>query len=141
MALSLTSQIKAKRQAFSVARTLGLSSSLEQTLSALLQEIAQKVGNIDLQVVIAPAASTTDLVVADVACKLFGYFGKGGATARAVNWADHASSANSPTTILPVGVSEQVAYVFPKGSAFANGLTFDEAGASGANGFFIIGAA
>lgn len=141
MALSTQDAVKAKRRAFSAARTLGLSSALTQVLSALFQEIAQKYGNVNLQVVEAPAASTTDLVIADVACKLYGYFGKGGATARAVNWADHASSANSPTTILPVGVSEQVAYVFPAGSAFANGITFDEAGAGGANGFFLIGAA
>lgn len=140
MALATQAAIKAKRQAFSVCKTLGLSSSLEQTLSALFQELGQKKGNPDLQVVVAPAASTTDLVVADVACKLYGYFAKGGATARAVRWDDNATTAGT-TTVIPVGVAEQVAYVWPSGAAYANGLTFDEAGAGGANGFFIIGAA
>lgn len=141
MALSTQAAVKAKRRAFSASKVLGLSSSAEQILSALFQELSQKKGNPDLQIVEAPAASTTDLVVADVACKLYGYFAKGGATARTTNWADHASSANTPTTTIPVGVGETVAYVWPAGSAFANGITFDESGASGANGFFIIGAA
>ena len=114
---------------------------MSQTLSALFQELAQKQQNPDLQVVEAVANGATDAVVADVACKLYGVFLKGGATARAVTWADHATSANTPTTTLPVGVSEQVAYVYPAGQAYANGLTFDEAGAGGASGFFIIGAA
>jgi hypothetical protein len=47
----------------------------------------------------------------------------------------------APTTIIPVGVSEQVAYLWPAGAAYANGITFDEAGAGGASGFAIIGAA
>lgn len=141
MALSTQSAVKAKRRAFSASKTMGLSESVNQMLSALFQELSQKKGNPDLQIVEAVAASTTDAVVADVACKLYGFFAKGGATARAVNWADHASSANSPTTIIPVGVAEQVAYVWPYGAAYTTGITFDEAGAGGANGFFIIGAA
>lgn len=141
MALATQDAVKAKRRALSALTVFGLSSSVAQALSALFQELAQKRGNPNLQVVEAPAASTTDLVIADVACKLYGYFAKGGATARAVNWADHATSANTPTTILPVGVAEQVAYIWPAGAAYANGITFDEAGAGGASGFFIIGAA
>lgn len=141
MALSTQSAVKAKRRAQSALKTFGLSSAISQALSALFQELAQKAGNPDLQIVEAVAASTTDAVVADVACKLYGVFLKGGATARAVNWADHATSANSPTTIIPVGVSEQVAYLWPAGAAYATGITFDEAGAGGASGFFIIGAA
>lgn len=140
MALSTQSAVKAKRRAFAAVQTLGLSSSIAQALSALFQELSQKSGNPDLQIVEAPAASTTDLVIADVACKLYGYFAKGGATARAVRWDDNATTAGT-TTVIPVGVSEQVAYVWPGGAAYANGLTFDEAGAGGANGFFIIGAA
>lgn len=141
MALSTQDAYKAKRRAFSAIRTMGMSSAVSQVLSALFQELAQKYGNPNLQIVEAPAASTTDLVVADTACKFYGYIGKGGATARAVNWADHASSSATPTTILPVGVSQEVAYVFPAGKSHTTGLTFNEAGAGGANGFFIIGAA
>lgn len=141
MALATQDAVKARRRAFSALQTFGLSSSISQALSALFQELAQKYGNPNLQVVEAVANSTTDAVVADVACKLYGVFLKGGATARAVNWADHASSAATPTTILPVGVAEQVAYIWPGGAAYANGITFDEAGAGGASGFFIVGAA
>jgi len=141
MALATQDAVKAKRRAFSALQTFGESSSMSQILSAFFQEHAQKNGNVNLQVVEAVANSTTDAVVADVACKLYGVFLKGGATARAVTWADHASSAGTPTTTIPVGVAEQVAYVWPAGAAYANGITFDEAGAGGASGFFIIGAA
>lgn len=140
MALSTQAAVKAKRRAFSAIQTMGLSSSLQQALSALFQETAQKYGNPDLQVVEAVAASTADAVVANVACHLYGVFLKGGATARAVQWADHASSSGTPTTLIPVGVSEQVAYIWPGGAAYVNGITFNEAGTGGANGFFIVGA-
>lgn len=141
MALTTQAGVLAKRRAFSAAVTMGLSSALTQALSTLFQELSQKTGNPNLQIVYAVANSTTDAVVADVACKLYGVFLKGGATARAVTWADHATSANTPTTTIPVGVAEQVGYVWPNGAAYANGITFDEAGVGGASGFFIIGAA
>lgn len=141
MTIATQAAVKAKRRALSAVQTFGLSSSIGQCISALFQELAQKAGNPDLAVVEAPAASTTDLVIADVPCKLYGYFAKGGGTARAVNWADHASSANSPTTIIPVGATETVAYIWPQGAAYSSGITFDEAGASGASGFFLIGPA
>lgn len=141
MALATQEAVKAKRRAFSALKTMNLNSSISQVLSALFQELSQKYGNPNLQVVEAVANSTTDAVIGDVALKLYGVFLKGGATARAVTWADHASSASTPTTTIPVGVGEQVAYVWPAGAAYANGLTFDEAGTGGASGFFIIGAA
>lgn len=140
MALSTQAAVKAKRRAFSAIQTFGFSSAISQALSALFQELAQKYSNPDLQVVEAVAASTTDAVVADAACKLYGVFLKGGASAADVRWADHASSANSPTTTLAIGIGEQTAYIYPAGKAFANGLTFDESGTGGPNGFFIIGA-
>lgn len=141
MAISVVSALKAKRQAFSAAQSLGLGSSLTQLLSAFFQEHAQKNGNLDLLVVTAVAASTTDAVVAGEACKLYGVFLKGGASAADIRWADHATSANSPTVTIPVAISEQIALVSVAGKAMTTGLTFDESGASGANGFFIIGAA
>lgn len=139
MALSTQAAVKAKRRAKNAIRTFATSPQLDVLLDALFSALAVN-GNPDVQVVEAVANSTTDAVVADAPCKLYGVFLKGGATARAVNWADHASSANSPTTIIPVGVAEQVAYLWPAGAAYANGITFDEAGTGGASGFFIIGA-
>jgi hypothetical protein len=141
MALSTQDALKVKRKAFSAVRTLGLSSAVSQSLNSLFQEVSQKYGNPNLQFVDMVAASTTDAVVADVACKLYGVFFKGGATARDIRWADHATDASSPSTTIAVGVSEQGAYVYPGGKAFTTGLTFDQSGASGPNGFFIIGPA
>ena len=141
MALSTQAAVKAKRRAFAAIQTLGFSSSQSQLLSILFQELSQKKGNPDLQVVEAVAASTTDAVVADAACKLYGVFLKGGASAADVRWADHASSANTPTTTLAIGASENAAYIFPGGKAFSNGITFDESGTGGSSGFFIIGPA
>lgn len=138
MSLSVVAAVKAKRRAKNAIRTFATSTALDVLLDTLFSQLAQN-GNPDLLIVEAVANSTTDAVVAAEACKLYGVFLKGGATARAVNWADHASSANSPTTIIPVGVAEQVAYIWPAGAAYANGITFDEAGTGGASGFFIIG--
>lgn len=139
MPLTTQAAVKAKRRAKNAIRTFATSTALDVLLDTLFSALAVN-GNPDLQIVEAVANSTTDAVVADAPCKLYGVFLKGGATARAVNWADHASSANSPTTIIPVGVAEQVAYLWPAGAAYANGITFDEAGTGGASGFFIIGA-
>lgn len=143
MALSTTSGLKAKRQAFSLLNkdVFGMSSILSQALSTLFQELAQKKGNPDLQVVPMQANSTTDAVIADVACKLYGVFLKGGSSAADLRWADHASSANSPTTTIAIGASEDLALIYTTGKAFSNGLTFDESGTNGASGFAIIGAA
>ncbi len=141
MALATSAALKAKRRAFSAVRTLVLNSSIEQQLSALFQELSQKYGNPDLQFVDAVAASTTDAVVCSDPCKLYAFVFKGGASARDVRWADHGTSADSPTTTIAVGIAEQGAYLYPAGKAFTTGLTFDESGAAGPNGFFIIGAA
>ena len=142
MALSTQSAFKAKRRAFNALKNLNFaSSSLEQLLSAFFQEVSQKKGNPDLQVVEFDAQSTTDAVIADAACKLYAVIGKAGSSAADVRWADHASSANTPTTTLAIGASEHFVYIFPGGKAMANGLTFDESGASGSKGVFIIGAA
>jgi hypothetical protein len=141
MALTLTSGLKAKRQALSQVVTFGFKPAAANTLSQFFQDISQIYGNPDLQLVPIVANSTTDAVVADVACKLYGIILKGGLTAADLRIADHATSANSPTVTLPVAVSQQVTLLFNGGTAYANGITFDESTTAGPTGFFIIGAA
>lgn len=141
MALSTQAIVKAKRRAFSAIKTFSQTSSLSQVLSTLFQEISQKYGAVDLQIVELDNLGTTDQVVADAPCKLYGVFLKGGSSGGDYRSADHASSANTPTTTIPVAASANVAYVIPAGKSFSNGLTVDASGANAWTGFAIIGAA
>lgn len=141
MALSTQAQVKAKRRAFHAVKNFGFTSSVSQVLSALFQEIAQKVGAIDLQVVELDNVGTTDQVVADAPCKLYGLFLKGGSAGGDFRSANHASSANTPTTTVPVAAAEQVVMSTPAGKAFSIGLTVDFSQANAGSGFAIIGAA
>ena len=140
MALLTQNIVKAKRRAFSAVKTFNLSSSLSQVLSALFQEISQKYGAVDLQVVELDNLGTTDQVVADAPCKLYGLFLKGGSAGGDYRSADHASSAATPTTTIPVAVSGQVVYAIPAGKSFTTGLTVDASQANAWTGFAIIGA-
>ena len=140
MALSTQSAVKVKRRAFSAISTFGFTSPISQLLSALFQELSQKYGNPALQFVPLDNSGTTDQVVADAPCKLYGLFLKGGSAGGDYRSADHASSANTPTTTIPIAASEQVAYTTPAGKAFATGLTIDFSAANAASGFAIIGA-
>ena len=83
MSLTLVDQIKVKRQAFSLIQTLGMSSSASQALSTLLQELAQKKGNVTLSVVVfdLQTSAATDAVIADAACTIYGIFAKKSSTA------------------------------------------------------------
>ena len=141
MALSLVSGLAAKRRAMSAVQTFGFKPAAANVISQFFQDLAQTFGNPNLQIVEFVAASTTDAVVADVACKLYGVVFKGGATARDIRWADHATAADSPTVTFPIAVAQQGELLFNGGTAYGTGLTFDESGAAGASGFFIIGAA
>lgn len=144
MALSTQSAVKAKRRAFNAVNTFAFRSSLSQLLSALFQELSQKYANPDLQVVELVDTGTTDIVVADAPCKLYALFLKGGSAGGDFRAADHASSANTPTTTIPVAAADPgFGFVYPAGKAYANGITVDASGSSGVNwsGFAIIGAA
>lgn len=139
MALSVVDQVKAKRRAFSAIRTFGFNSSVSQILSNLFQEISQKVGAAQLLVVELDNSGTTDQVVAGEACKLYGLFLKGGSAGGDYRSANHASSANSPTTTIPIAASEQFVMTTPAGKAFSTGLTVDASQADSWTGFALIG--
>lgn len=141
MALSTQNIVKAKRRAFHAVRNYGFSSSVSQVLSALFQEISQKYGAVDLQVVELDNLGTTDQVAADAPCKLYAVVLKGGSSGGDYRSADHASSANTPTTTIPVAAAAQVVYAIPAGKSFTTGLTVDASGANAWSGFVIIGAA
>jgi hypothetical protein len=141
MALALTSGLKAKRQAISLLQTFNFKPAAVNAVSQFFQDLAQSYGNPDLQLVPITAASTTDAVVADVACKFYGIVLKGGIAAADIRWADHATSANSPTVTYPVAIAAQLVLLHSGGTAYANGITFDESGVTGPTGFFVIGAA
>lgn len=118
-----------------------LNPSLNRLLKTFFEIHGQLNKNVDLLVVELDNTGTTDQVVADAACKLYFLGFKGGSVGGDYRAADHASSANSPTTTIPIAVSEQIAVVFPAGKAMANGLTVDFSAANTGIGIAIIGAA
>lgn len=153
--LSLVDQIKAKRQAFSLAKTLGFGSSAHQALSSLFQEMGQKKNTSQLQVLVFDqnSASAADSVVMDAACTLYGIFThKTTATAAWLKVSDNATTASSTAAefMTKLAAKGESASYFPAGFALANGLTLrSDTTASGStrsttgdgpNGFIIFGA-
>lgn len=139
MAISTQAAVLAKRRAFNYQSAIFQNTEVAELLKALFQTLAQTRKNPDLQVVELADSSTTDQVVADAACKLYGVFLKCGSTSRDFRAADHASSANSPTITVPITASGTAVLLHPEGRGLTTGLTVDFSGA-GATGFVIIGA-
>lgn len=141
MALSLQNFVIAKRHAFSDIRTFGFNSQVSQVLSALFQELSQKEFAPQLQIVEVVQNGTSNVVLANAACHLYGLAIIAATTADSFQAADSASSAGSPTTVVPLAIADQAVLTYPAGHAFANGITFNGLN-SGANitGFAIIGA-
>lgn len=156
MSLSLTTAVKAKRQAFSLMKTLAVSSSVEQAVSTLFQEIAQKVGNITLEVkpFDLQTSAASDAVIADAACKIYAIVTKkANATGAWLKGSDHATASSSTagewTKELNAAGSEVA--LFPAGFAQGTGWTFgadttaagstNSTAGDGPKGFVILGAA
>lgn len=123
MALSTQAAILAKRHAGNAARAFGFSSSITQLISTLFQELSQKKGNVDLQIVEVLQNGTSNVILANAACKLYGLFLVAPTVADSFTAADHASSAATPTVTLPMAIADTVAEVYPAGHAYANGIT------------------
>ena len=157
MAISVSSAIKAKRLAFSLAKTLNLGSSAHQALSTLFQELAQKKGNPDLQVVVfdLQTSAAADAVIADAACTLYGIFAKKSSTATGawLKGSDHASASSSTAAEFSQELNAanlEVAVVYPGGYAQGTGWTFgadttangstNSTAGDGPKGFVILGA-
>lgn len=124
MAISTQSAVLAKRHARNAVRVFGFNSSIEQTLSALFQELSQKKGNPDLQIVEVLQNGTSNVILANAACRLYGLFLSAPTVADSFTAADSASSAASPTITVPLSIADQFALVYPQqGHSYANGIT------------------
>lgn len=159
MSLTLQDQIKAKRRAANAVRVMAFGSQAQQVLSALFQEISQKLGTgLQLQVVEVDlqTSSGADVVVADTPCKLYGaFFRKANATAAWLKGSDSASAASATageaTHKFAAASTDFVVGFYPTGFAQANGWTVrvDTTAAGntrsttgdGPKGFYILGAA
>lgn len=140
MAISTQAAVLAKRHARNAVRVFALNSSIEQAVSALFQELSQKKGNPDLQVIEVLQSGTSNVVLANAACRLYGVFLSVPTTADSFQAADSASSAASPTIVIPMGIGQFSALLYPVGNSYANGITCNGLNA-GANfkGFIVIG--
>lgn len=142
MALSTQASVIARRHALNDVRLFGFNSSIELAIKALYSELAQKKGNPDTQVVEVLQNGTSNVVLANAACHLYGLF-LIGVAADSFQAADSATSAASPTIVIPMAITDQFALVFPnpQGHAYANGITCNGLNA-GTNfkGIAIIGA-
>lgn len=157
MALTTQAAVKAKRRAFNALNFLGLGSSASQALSTLFQELAQKKGNPDLQVVEfdLQTSAASDAVIADAACTIYGIFAKKSSTATGawLKGSDHATVASSTAAEFMQelnAASQEIAAFSPLGfvqgtgwtlgaDTTASGTTNSTAG-DGPKGFVILGA-
>lgn len=129
---------------------------IQALLKVLFSHIAQHKGNCDLQLVNF-AIAAADIVIADVACRLYALYYDRPSTAVA-SWlkgSDHATTAaQDPDVIIPIVASHDgkgQMLVFPSGLALANGLsiashtaingTTDSSAPERGTGFAIVGAA
>ena len=158
MAISTQAAVKAKRAAFNLLAHLGFSSTAREALSQLFQELAQKKGNPDLQVVVfdLQTSAASDAVIADAACTVYGIFAKKSSTATGafLKGSDSASASSStaPEWSAELNAANQEAFALfgkdgtAQGSGWtlgadttASGSTNSTAG-DGPKGFVIIGA-
>ena len=134
--------VLAKRKALNwmQTNTVALGPEARFLIQQLFQTLAQIRGNPDLEFVPLANTSTTDQVVLGAAGTLYALVLKGEASGGDFRSADHASSANSPTTTIPLAVGEILVHTTPAGKAFANGLTVDFSASNAGSGFAIVGA-
>lgn len=136
MALSLQDPVLAKRRLFH-APVLQDHASLFQVAMTLLSWLMQQGGRPDMQVVEHDALSDTDVVIAADPCNLIAWFLLKAATAtatfaKATDNATTGSDAASELRVWLSGASNVAALLYPKGQAFANGITMQ--GTTTANG-------
>lgn len=125
-------------------------------LKTLFSYLAQHKGNPDLQFTAYSSLSTTDVVIADAACRLYALYVKKPATsttAAYVGITNHASTGSTAaaTMRLYLPTSNEELLIFPDGLAMSAGVTIISAtapsGATGSSaadqssGFGIVGGA
>jgi len=132
--------------------TLSLKPQIQLLLQSLKTFLAQQGGNPDLEVVPFDNLSSTEVVIANAACKLYALvLNKVTATAtftKATDSATTSSDASSEIRVWSTIAGNQHALIYPSGQPFANGITMQGnttagggtgSGADGCEGFAIIG--
>ena len=153
MALDLKDPILAKRRLFH-APVLQDQASLFQLAMTLFSWLMQQGGKPNMQVVEHDALSSSEVVIADVPTTLIAWFlQKATATASFSKATDNATTASDAASELRVwlsGALNVAALIFPKGQAFANGITLQGtttadggtgSAANGATGVMLLKAA
>lgn len=153
MALSTQSAPLPKRRAGNWITGFG-KPFLQGAYKWLFSWFAQFAGSPDLQIVEFAALSSTEVVIADAACRLYAIFlMKATATATYTKATDNAttsSDADSEVRIKQAGAGNETLAAWPQGLAMANGITMQGntapstgtgSGADGANGFVVLGGA
>lgn len=154
MALTLENINLTKQRTRFATRTPGAM----ETLKALFLHL-QQLRNPDLQFVVFDCTDNTDIVIADVACKVYAIYYKKPATSTTAAWlkcsdsASAAAAAGDVVVPLPAAAAalKEAAVVFPDGLNMVNGFTLathqsvngntDSADADSPSGFVIVGAA
>jgi hypothetical protein len=154
MALSLQSAVLAKRRALNWVTAIGGKPFSQGAMKWFWSFQAQFLGSPDMQIVEFAALSSSEVVIADAACKLYALvLYKATATAtytKATDSATTSSDADSEIRIKQAGAATEAVLIFPQGLAMASGITMQGntapstgtgSGADGGNGFAIVGAA
>lgn len=129
------------------------SPSLQLQAQMLKSWLSQQLGNPDLQVVAFDRLSSSEVVIADAACKLYAIFAKKvTATAtftKATDSATTSSDTAAEVVLKMAGANTYYASLFLNGLAMASGITMQGnttadggtgSALDGANGFVILGA-
>ncbi len=150
MALATQNIVLAKQRALH----FNVRPAVQGLIKWLFMYFGQMGANPDLQVVEFAALSSSEVVIADVPCRLYAVvLQKATATATYTKITDSAttsSDADSEYRIKQSAAGVETALIFPYGEAFANGITMQGntapstgtgSGANGGNGYCLVGAA
>jgi len=127
MALSTGNAVLAKQAVMGFLDHVGAKPSIKKELKGLFAYLADHKGNPDLELVVG-ADLTSDVAVADAACKIYAIFLKKGATATAAIYKanDHATVGGSTTIVIAQELNasgDQILLTYPDGWAQGTGYT------------------
>lgn len=154
MAISLSNAVLVKQRALAETRKPNVQGALKWFFSYIAQHLNPQA---QFQIVFFSALGSTDVVIADAACKLYAVFMRVPSTSDAVTFVkatDHASTASDAASEFRfafggTGVAEEIV-IYHRGKAMANGITMQGTttadggtgsdAADGCSGFVILGA-
>lgn len=151
MAISVSDSINAWRKVGAAIHSMSPSVQLQMT--ALKSWLSQQLGNPDLQFVPFDRLSSTEVVIADAACKLYAIVARKITATATFTKATDSATASSDTAaeyvVKMAGAETFYALLFPNGMAMASGITMQGnttadggtgSGTDGATGFVLLGA-